>query len=146
MADALSRIYALISTLNAKLLGFEYIKELYVNDPDFANVFNACEKVSFSKFYRHDEFLFRENKLCVHNSSLRELLVREAHRGGLMRHFGIAKTLDVLKEHFFCPHMKHDIDRICDKCITCKHAKSRVLPHGLYNSLPIRSELCFTFT
>ncbi|KAH9680244.1 hypothetical protein KPL71_026482 [Citrus sinensis] len=40
--------YALISTLNAKLLGFEYIKEFYVNDPDFANLFNACEKVSFA--------------------------------------------------------------------------------------------------
>ncbi|KAH9734748.1 Endonuclease [Citrus sinensis] len=59
VADALSRRYALISTLNAKLLGFEYIKELYVNDPDFANVFNACEKVAF------------------------------AHGGGLMGHFGI---------------------------------------------------------
>ncbi|KAH9686182.1 Endonuclease [Citrus sinensis] len=140
VADALSRRYALISTLNAKLLGFEYIKELYVNDPDFANVFNACEKVSFGKFYKHDGFLFRENKLCVPNSSLRELLVREAHGGGLMGHFGIAKTLDVLKEHFFWPHMKRDVERICEKCITCKHAKSRVLPHGLYNPLPIPSE------
>ena len=74
------------------MLGFKYIKELYVNDPDFANVFNACEKVSFGKFYRHDEFLFRENKLCVPNSSLR-IGVREAHGGGLMGHFGIAKTL-----------------------------------------------------
>ncbi|KAH9649363.1 Endonuclease [Citrus sinensis] len=94
VADALSRRYARISILNAKLLGFEYIKELYVNDPDFANVFNACEKVSFH----------------------------------------------VLKEHFFSPHMKHDVERICEKCITCKHAKSRVLPHGLYNPLPIPSE------
>ncbi|KAH9734747.1 Endonuclease [Citrus sinensis] len=89
VADALSRRYALISTLNAKLLGFEYIKELYVNDPDFANVFNACEKVAFGKFYRHDGFLFRENKLCVPHSSLRELVVHEAHGGGLMGHFGI---------------------------------------------------------
>ena len=32
VADALSRRYALISTLNAKLLGFEYIKELYVKE------------------------------------------------------------------------------------------------------------------
>ncbi|KAH9705015.1 Endonuclease [Citrus sinensis] len=63
VADALSRRYALISTLNAKLLGFEYIKELYANDPDFANVFNACEKVAFGKFYKHDGLLFRENKL-----------------------------------------------------------------------------------
>ncbi|KAH9657973.1 hypothetical protein KPL70_023298 [Citrus sinensis] len=57
-----------------------------------------------------------------------------------MGHFGIAKTLDVLKEHFFWPHMKCDVERICEKCITCKHAKSRVLPHGLYNPLPIPSE------
>ena len=63
--DALSRSYALISTLNAKLLGFEYIKELYVNDPDFSNVFNVCKKVSFGKFYRYDGFLFSENKLCA---------------------------------------------------------------------------------
>ena len=41
MVDALSRRYALLSTLNAKLLGFEYIKELYVDDLDFTNVFNA---------------------------------------------------------------------------------------------------------
>ncbi|KAH9648159.1 WD REPEATS REGION domain-containing protein [Citrus sinensis] len=57
----------------------------------------------------------RENKLCVPHSSLRELLVREAHGGGLMGHFGIAKTLNVLKEHFFWPHMKRDVERICEK-------------------------------
>ena len=35
VADALSRRYALVSTLNAKLLGFEYVKELYANDYGF---------------------------------------------------------------------------------------------------------------
>ncbi|KAH9792676.1 hypothetical protein KPL71_004226 [Citrus sinensis] len=57
VVDALSRRYAVISTLNAKLLGFEYIKELYVNDHDFANVFNACEKVAFD-FKRRENFSF----------------------------------------------------------------------------------------
>ncbi|KAH9744221.1 hypothetical protein KPL70_003601 [Citrus sinensis] len=57
VADALSRRYALISTLNAKLLGFEYIKELYVNDPDFANVFNVCEKVAFGTHDEHHKLL-----------------------------------------------------------------------------------------
>ena len=51
VADALSWRYALVSTLNAKLLGFEYVKELYVNDDDFASVFEASEKAAFGKFY-----------------------------------------------------------------------------------------------
>jgi hypothetical protein len=93
VSDALSRRYALLSILDTKLLGFEYIKDLYAQDSDFGDVFNACEKVAFGKFYRHDRFLFRENKLFVPICSLRELLVREAHSGGgLMGHFGVAKT------------------------------------------------------
>lgn len=69
-----------------------------------------------------------------------ELLVREAHSGGLMGHFGIAKTLDMLNEHFYWPKMKIVIERICSCCITCKMAKSKVLPHGLYTPLSVPSE------
>ena len=46
---------------------------------------------------------------CVPVSSLRELLVREAHRGGLMGHFWVTKTLDVLHEHFYWPKIKRDV-------------------------------------
>ena len=87
VADALSRRYAFVSTLNAKLLGFEYVKELYANIDDFASVYGACEKPTFGKFYRLDGYLFRENKLCVPNNSMHELLVHEAHGGSLMGHF-----------------------------------------------------------
>jgi hypothetical protein len=103
VADALSRRYAHVSTLNAKLLGFEYVKELYANDGDFASVYGACEKAAFGKFYRLDGYLFRGNQLCVPNNSMRELLVCGAHGEGLMGHFGVKKTLDVLHELFvFC--------------------------------------------
>ena len=34
--------------------------------------------------------------------SLRELLVGEAHGGGLMGHFGVAKTIGILHDQFFC--------------------------------------------
>ncbi|CAL9078821.1 unnamed protein product, partial [Musa textilis] len=119
---------------------FEYIKDLYNSDYDFANVYEACEKGSFDKFFRRDCFLFKENKLCVPQCSIRELLVREAHSGGLMRYFGVRKTLDVLIDHFFWPRMKRDVKRLYEKCITCKQAKSKVIPHGLYIPLPIASE------
>jgi hypothetical protein len=72
--------------------------------------------------------------------SLCELLVREAHGGGLMGHFGVAKTLGILLEHFFWPHVKCDVERICEKCTMCKQAKSKLKPHGLYTPLPIPSE------
>ena len=139
VADALSRRYVLLSTLDAKLLGFEQIKELYPLDQDFGELFMACEKFAFGDYYRHDGFMFRKNKLCVPSGSLRELLVREAHGGGLMGHFGIAKTLGVIQEHFYWPRMKRDVERVCSRCVTCRQAKSRVQSHGLYTPLPIPS-------
>ena len=36
VADALSRRYVLLSTLETKLLGFEFIKDLYATDPDYS--------------------------------------------------------------------------------------------------------------
>lgn len=123
MADTLSRRYVLLFSLDAKILGFEFIKYLYEIDENFDNVFKACEREAFDKFYKHDGFLFRENKLCVPRSSVRELLVKEAHRGGFMRHFGVHKTLDVLLVPFFLPHMRQDIECFYQICIVCKKAK-----------------------
>jgi hypothetical protein len=74
---------------------------LYKDDSDFANVYDACKTSAFGKFYRLDGYLFKESQLCVLLSSMRELLVCEAHGGGLMGDFGVVKTLDVLHEHIF---------------------------------------------
>ena len=57
-----------------------------------------------------------------------------------MGHFGVPKTLAVLEEHFNWPHMKRDVERLCDRCVTCRQSKSRVQPHGLCTPLPIPSE------
>ncbi|KAG7567587.1 Integrase catalytic core [Arabidopsis thaliana x Arabidopsis arenosa] len=119
VADALSRRYVLLSSLDAKLLGFEHIKSLYANHSDFEKIYSSCEKFAFGKYYRHDGFLFYDNRLCIPNSSLRELFVREAHGGGLMGHFGVSKTLKVMQDHFHWPHMKRDVERMCERCPTC---------------------------
>ncbi|CAA7035261.1 unnamed protein product [Microthlaspi erraticum] len=56
-----------------------------------------------------------------------------------MGHFGVAKTLQVMRDHFHWPHMIRDVERICSRCATCKQSKSKVQPHGLYTPLPIPS-------
>lgn len=78
--DALSQMHALLSTFNARLLGFEFTKELYANDKKFAVVYKAFENVTFDKFYRQYGYLFQVNKLYVPTCSSCELLIMEAHR------------------------------------------------------------------
>ena len=46
----------------------------------------------------------------------------------------------MLHEHFFLSKMKRYVERVCARCITCRQAKTKVLPHGLYTPLPIPSE------
>jgi hypothetical protein len=86
-----------------------------------------------------DGLLYRANKLCVPASSVRLLFLQEAHGGGLMRHFEVKKTEDVLSAHFFWPKMRRDVERYVSRCMTCNKAKSRLNPHGLYMYLSVPS-------
>jgi cyanate permease len=52
-------------------------------------------------------------------SSVRLLLLQEAHGGGLMGHFGIYKTHEVLAAHFFWPRMRRDVEHLVARCTTC---------------------------
>ncbi|XP_027166368.1 uncharacterized protein LOC113766370 [Coffea eugenioides] len=81
LVRALETWHSLLACLDAKLLGFEMIKDLYTNDHDFGDIYAVC--------------------------------VKNPHgNGGLMGHFGIAKTLAMLQEHFYWPHMRRDVDRM----------------------------------
>lgn len=69
---------------------------MYSIDFDFCNVYATCEHVVFDKFYKHERFLFHGRQLCVPTYSLRKLLVHESYSRGLIGHFGVHKTLDIL--------------------------------------------------
>ncbi|KAK1681947.1 hypothetical protein QYE76_042795, partial [Lolium multiflorum] len=72
------------------IFGLETIKEQYLHDADFKDVLLNCKDGrTWNKFVLNDGFVFRE-----------------AHGGGLMGHFGVKKTEDVLASHFFWPHLK----------------------------------------
>ncbi|RDX96811.1 hypothetical protein CR513_20497, partial [Mucuna pruriens] len=93
VANALSRRYTLIAMLETKMLGIDCIKELCEKNIDFSEPFAMWVHAAFHDYYRHDGFLFNGKKLCVPISSIRQLLVKEAHEGGLMVHFGKLKLL-----------------------------------------------------
>jgi hypothetical protein len=140
IVDALSRRYTMLSQLDHKFFGLESIKELYPTDVDFKDAYeNYREGRTWNKYVLQDGLLYHANKLCVPASSVHLLFLQESHGGGLMGHFGVKKTEDVLVAHFFWPKMRRDVERYVSRCTTCNKAESQLNPHGLYMSLPVPS-------
>ena len=138
IADALSRRYTMLSQLDFKIFGLQTVKEQYADDPGFQDIMLHCKDGKpWGKFHVTDGFLFRANKLCIPASSVRLLLLQEAHGGGLMGHFGVYKTQEILAAHFFWPQMRRDVERFVARCTTCQKAKSHLNNHGLYMPLPV---------
>ncbi|RDY04990.1 Retrovirus-related Pol polyprotein, partial [Mucuna pruriens] len=92
VVDALSRRHALISMLETKMLRLDFIKELYEKKNYFSEPFAMYVHLAFHDFFRHYGFLFKGKRLYVLMSSIWQLLMIEAHEGGLMGHFGEIKT------------------------------------------------------
>jgi hypothetical protein len=71
VADALSRQHSLLSTMKVNVLGFEVIKELYVDDEFFGKIKVERAKGPYKEFMVNDGYLFYGNRLCIPNYSLR---------------------------------------------------------------------------
>jgi len=101
VADALSRKSVLLNQLEVKFLELESLKDIYKNNLEFSEPYNHCkDEKGWEKYHIHDGFLFRANKLCVPNSSVRLLLLQESHGGVLIGHFGLKKLMKSCKTIF----------------------------------------------
>jgi hypothetical protein len=54
----------------------------------FTNVVVECAKGACDGFFMHEGYLFKMGRMCIPSGSLWELLVREAHGGGLWSFWG----------------------------------------------------------
>ncbi|KAK8949134.1 hypothetical protein KSP39_PZI005042 [Platanthera zijinensis] len=142
VADALSRVSLLLSTLEVKVIGFDRIKDEYVNCPDFKEIYFSAQNDSpttISSYYIRDGYLFNHANLCIPRSSLRHFIVWELHSGGLGGHFGRDKTIALVEDKFYWPGLKSTVNKIVSSCRACQLAKGNKTNAGLYTPLPIPS-------
>ncbi|GFY91156.1 hypothetical protein Acr_07g0013520 [Actinidia rufa] len=139
-ADALSRRAFLLSLLDARVVGFERLKEDYESCLDFRDSYLALSSnpsISLDDYIIREGFLFRATKLCIPRTSMRDFLVWEIHAGGLAGHFGRDKTIEEDERQFYWPTLKRDVAKIVPQCRTCQVAKHRKQNTGLYTPLPV---------
>ena len=72
------------------VLGFDHLKEMYRDDPEFKEIYEACEnlvsrdKSPWAEYILQEGLLFRGNQLCIQICSMRDNLLQEKHGGGLV--------------------------------------------------------------
>ncbi|KAI0511898.1 hypothetical protein KFK09_012532 [Dendrobium nobile] len=138
VADALSRQSTLLIQLNTELTGLQCLKDLYADDKDFMKIWAEClEQPAVGEFSIRHGFLFKQNALCVPDSSWRQQLIRELHCGGLAAHVGRDKTVEQLQFRFFWPHLRRDVSKFIERCSVCQSYKGSGQNTGLYMPLPV---------
>jgi hypothetical protein len=77
VVDALSRRCLILQEFQVKTLGFEHLKEMYHNDPDFKEAYEACvdpvlrDRSRWIEYLIQDGFLFKGFQLCIPKCSMR---------------------------------------------------------------------------
>ena len=99
--DALSRRHLLLAVLGSKVLGFKVVKGLCAHDEDFKELYEKSTQHAHGLFHIQDGFLFKGTRLCIPKCDFRELIIQELHSGALAGHFGVEKTISMLKEHYY---------------------------------------------
>ena len=76
------------------MVGFKELSTLYLDDPNFGEVWKDCtdsitlDRMKWLDFIIQDGMLFKGSQLSIPRISMRDNLIKEKHSGGLARHFG----------------------------------------------------------
>ncbi|XP_033147058.1 uncharacterized protein LOC103869552 isoform X1 [Brassica rapa] len=137
VADALSRRHALVATSRVSVLGFDLLADLYPLDPFFGAIWLDLTHGVRSDFSLVDGFVFKDNRLCVPECSLRLQIIKELHSEG---HVGRDRTLKLVSKSYFWPTLRRDVERFVTRCMACQQGKGHASNAGLYLPLPVPTQ------
>jgi hypothetical protein len=112
VVDALSRRCLILYEFQVKTLGFEHLRDMYCDDPDFKEAYEACANPvlgdisQWTGYMIQEGLLFKGNQLCIPKFSMKDNLLKEKHNGGLAGHFGHDKTFAQLRSSYYWPGMR----------------------------------------
>ena len=139
VADALSRKFHLLSLMDNQVVGFDKIKEMYEQCSDFSKIYKQVLSGTSplnEDFNIIDGYLFKNQRLCLPNTSIRDFVIWEVHQGGLAGYFGRNKTIQDLEERFYWPKLKKQVAKVLAQCKTCIMGKQVKQNTGLHTPLP----------
>jgi hypothetical protein len=112
LADALSRLFALVSTPDASFV--EKVIAAYPTDPQLAKLSKSL--ILHEGLYFHGEQVYIP-------ASLRVDCMREHHDTVWSAHPGYLRTHEFITRHFWWPKMRADILHYVTTCPSCQHNK-----------------------
>jgi hypothetical protein len=112
VVDALRRRCLIMPEFQVKTLGFEHLEDMYHDDVDFKEAYEACvnlvlrDKSQWIEYMIQEGLLFRGHQLCIPKCSIRDNLLKEKHSRGLVGHFSHNKMFAQLRNSYYWPGMR----------------------------------------
>lgn len=103
------------------VLGFYHLKEMYIYDLEFKEIYEACEnllrrnRTTWIEYMLQEGLLFNGSQLCIPKYSMINILLKEKHGEGLERHFGQNKTYAQLSSFYYWSGMRADVKNFVEK-------------------------------
>ena len=120
-------------------MGFDKIKEMYERCSDFYKIYKQVLSgpSPINEYFNIiDGYLFKNQSLCLPNTSIRDFVIWEVHQGGLARHFGRNKTIQDLEERFYWTKLKKQVAKVLAQCKTYIMGNQVKQNIELYTPLP----------
>ena len=128
--------------MQIEVVGFKELNTLYLDDPNFGEVWKAYTKpitlykTNWLDFMIQYSILFKGSQLCIPIILTRENLIKKKHSGGLGGHFGKDKTIALVAKNYYQPILQQDVKNFVHSYRVCQMVKGVKQNIVVYQLLP----------